>query len=179
MPYLMAHTFERNYHPFEYWGLLLAQLHNTTTDVQCMFKRSIRLQYVSQTFTPAFVYLHVSGLMRTRRCLEANYLPNTQVNLCHLVDALIQSEFVTRTVLRESPGVEFVCLKAGCTIVVVLFIIKKWSRERIYTDEHKRAPATESNRLMKRRKIQQRREKTTSLDTELKTLNTQDKAGFF
>lgn len=53
------------------------------------------------------------------------------------------------------------------------------SRECIYTDEHKRAPATESNRLMKRRKIQQRREKTTSLDTELKTLNTQDKAGFF
>lgn len=32
---------------------------------------------------------------------------------------------------------------------------------------------------MKRRKIQQRRVKTTSLETELKTLNTQDKAGFF
>lgn len=141
-----------------------------------MFKRTIRLQYVSQAFTPAFVYLHVFGIMRTRRCLEANYLPNTQVNLCHLVDALIQSAFVTRTVLRESPGVEFICLKAGCTIVVVLFII---SQECIYTDEHKRAPATESNRLMKRRKIQQRREKTTSLETELKTLNTQDKAGFF
>ncbi len=48
MPYLIAQTFEGNYHPFENWGLLLVQLHNTTTDVvQYMFKRSICLQYVS------------------------------------------------------------------------------------------------------------------------------------
>ncbi len=75
---------------------------------------------------------------------------------------------------KDSPqGVTrgWICLfKSRVTIVVVLFIIKKWNQ---WVGMQK-SPATESNRLMKRIKIQQKREKTTSLDTELKTLNTQD-----